>query len=236
MYGLVSAGDPGGMHWIPAAMINNGGGLFDAEGKPSLTGARSMEALDFLSGLVADGSVNPSSAGYASDDARGAFCRGEAAFILNSPGLPNFCGDSADQVGILAPLKGPHGDTGTIYWVNNIMVYKQTEHPDEAMAFLKWWSENQLPLWTEGHAGSLPARRAFQEDEYFQNAPNLAFTIEHYLPVAKPMSAQAGGTFPKLNEIDGDGFLNSLVQEIWQGKPAADAVAPAQAHLEEVMQ
>ena len=173
VYGLVSAGDAGGMHWHPTAMINNGGGLFDAEGKPSLTGERSMEALDFLSGLVADGSVNPSSAGYASDDARGAFCRGEAAFILDSPGLPN---PSAAMRGTRSAScrrsRVRHGDTGTIFWVNNIMVYKQTEHPDEAMAFLKWWSENQLPLWTEGHAGSLPARRAFQEDEYFQSAPN----------------------------------------------------------------
>src|SRR5690606_17394980 len=31
-YGLVSSGDPGGMHWILASAINNGGGLFDDEG------------------------------------------------------------------------------------------------------------------------------------------------------------------------------------------------------------
>jgi multiple sugar transport system substrate-binding protein len=49
------------------------------------------------------------------------------------------------------------------------------------------------------------------------------------------MASTASGTFPELNEIDGDGFLMSMVQQIWQGVPTADAVAPAQAHLEEIM-
>lgn len=235
VYGLVSSGDPGGMHWILAAAINNGGGLFDAEGKPALTGERSVEALEFLAGFVADGSLNPSSAGYKNDDARASFCRGEAAFMLNPPNQAAGCPESADQYGILDPIAGPHGDFGTVYWVNNIMVYKQTEHPEETMAFLAWWSEHQLPLWTEGLASSIPARTAFAADTFFTSNPQTQFTIEAYLPVAKPMSAQVGGTFPALNEIDGDGFLISAMQAIWQGQPVADVVGPAQAHLEDLV-
>lgn len=234
-YGLVSSGDPGGMHWILASSLNNGGGLFDAEGKAGITGERTMEALQFLSDLVADGSVNPASAGYVSDDARGAFFRGEAAFFLGGPGLIGQAGDAAAQIGVLSPLAGPHGDVGTISWVNNVMVYKQTEHPAETLAFLQWWSENASPLWTEGHAGGLPARTAIAADPYFQDNAGIKFVIDNYLPVAKTMSELVGGTFPALNEVDGDGFLMSLVQSIWQGQPLADTVPAAQAHLEEIL-
>lgn len=233
--GLVSSGDSGGMHWILASAINNGGGLFDAEGKPALNGERTTEALQYLTDLVADGSVNPASVGYVNDDARGSFFRGEAGFLLNGPLLPDQAGDIKDQIGTVPPLKALHDDVGTVYWVNNIMVYNQTEHPTETMAFLKWWSDNALPLWTEGHAGNLPARLSIQADPYFQGNPNVKYVIDTYLPIAKTMSAAVGGTFPQLNEIDGDGFLMSLVQSIWQGQPLGDNLATAQAHLEEIM-
>jgi len=234
-YGLVSSGDTGGVHWILASSINNGGGLFDTKGKPAMTDGRAKEALDFLSSFATGKTLNPASAGYTNDDAQASFFRGEAAFFLSSPNLIAAAGDAGAQIGMLPPIAGPHGDKGTIYWVNNVMVYKQTKHPKEALAFLKWWSLNQAPLWKEGHMGSIPARLSFQKDDYFQKNAGLKYAIENYIPVAKPMSAPVGGTFPELNAIDGDGFLASLSQKIWQGAPVADAVGPAQKHLEEIM-
>lgn len=234
-FGLVSSGDSGGMHWILASSINNGGGLFDAEGKAAITSERTTEALQFLSDFAKDGSLNPASAGYVNDDARASLFRGEAAFLLNGPLLPDQAGAVKDQIGIVPPMQGPHGDVGTVYWVNNAMVYNQTEHPAETMAFLEWWSNNALPLWTEGHAGNLPARKSISADAYFQGNPNVKYVLDTYLPVAKTMAAAVGGTFPALNEIDGDGFLMSLVQAIWQGQPIEGAAAGAQAHLEEIL-
>lgn len=234
-FGLVSSGDSGGMHWILASSINNGGGLFDADGNAALNGERTTEALQYLTDLKTDGSVNPASVGYVNDDARGSFFRGEAAFLLNGPLLPDQAGDVKDQIGIVPPMQALHGDVGTVYWVNNIMVYNQTEHPAETMAFLKWWSDNALPLWTEGKAGNLPARQSIQADAYFQDNPSVKYIIDTYLPVSKTMSAAVGGTFPQLNEIDGDGFLMSLMQSIWQGQPLGDNLAAAQSHLEEIM-
>ncbi|SCM74983.1 Extracellular solute-binding protein family 1 [uncultured Pleomorphomonas sp.] len=234
-YGIVSSGDSGGSHWVPTSMINNGSGMFDSERKAAMTSERSMEALDFLGGLVADGSVNPSSTGYTSDDARGSFQRGEAGFILDGPNLPELISDAKNKTAVLPPLKGPHGDLGTVYWVNNIMVYKQSKHPKETMDFLKWWSDNQLSLWTKGDSNGIPARMEYQKDPYFQGRKHVAYIIDNYLPVARPMSAVAGGTFPAMNEVDGDGFLRTLVQKIWQGQSAVDAAREAQAHLEELL-
>ena len=55
-------------------------------------------------------------------------------------------------------MTGPHGEKSTLAFANNIMIYKQTKNPDATKTFLKWWSENELPLWTQGHCGQLPAR------------------------------------------------------------------------------
>ncbi|MCP4549627.1 MAG: sugar ABC transporter substrate-binding protein [bacterium] len=235
VYGLVSSGDTTGSHWVSSITINNGGGLFDAERKAALASDASTEALHFLADLVADGSVNPASAGYSNDDAIGSFVRGEAAFILNSPNLADLAGEAGPNIAVLPPLTSPHGTKGTVYWVNNIMVYRQTEHPEETMTFLKWWSDNQLPLWTEGNGAGLPARMAYQQDAYFTEREQVSDVIAEYLPVAKPMSAVAGGTFPAMNVVDGDGFLRTLIQTIWQGGDVDAAIADAQAHLEDVL-
>lgn len=235
IYGLTSSGDPVGMHWTLAAMINNGGGLFDAERGAALTGERSKEALTFLSSLVADGSVNPASAGYTDDDARGSFYAGKTAFYLGPPNTAAGAADQVANVGVVPPLAGPHGDKGTYGSVNNTMIYKETKHPSEALAFLSWWSDHQLKLFTEGQAAVLPARLSQLTDPAFAKSAQVKQVIEQYVPVGKSIAAQAEGTFPQLNEIDGDGFLMSMVQKIWQGAPVAEAVQPAQDHLVEIM-
>ena len=217
------------------AAINNGGGLFDADRKPAITSERTQEALQFVSSLVKDGSVNPASAGYSYDDSAASFMRGESAFFLDNPNVTSSDNAPKDKIGILPPLKGPHGDLGTFNGANNIMVYKQSKHPKETLKFLRWWSENQLPLWTEGHAGNLPARASMLKDAYFQNNPILKYTADNYIPIGKSLGAAASGTFPQLNVVDGDGFLNSLAQRILQGEDPKGPAQDAQVYLKGIM-
>jgi multiple sugar transport system substrate-binding protein len=236
VYGLVSSGDAGGMHWLPHIAIGNGGGLFNADGTAGLTSERSMEGLGVLAGIVADGSLNPASVGYVNNDAIGSFGRGEAAFLLGVPLTSTQIGGEAEaKIGVVPPMKGAHGDTAVLTFVNNIMAYKQTEHPEQSMKFLKWWSDNALPLWTEGKVGNLPARPSIAADGYFQDNATVKYVLDTLLPVGKTLSQAKGGTFPALNAVDGDGFLVSLTQAIWQGQQLDAAVPPANAHLEELL-
>jgi multiple sugar transport system substrate-binding protein len=234
-YGVVSSGDTGGSHYIYNAILNNGGGLFTPDRKLDLNNPRNLEALQTLSALATDGSVSPASAGYSFDDARSAFLRGEAAFLLDGPGLIDQAGDAASKVGIVPPLAGAHGDKGTIFWVNNIMVYQQTEHPDEVKVFLEWWSKNQKPLWTKGHAGQLPTRKSIAADPYFASNPNLSFIIQNYVPVGKTTATGASGIFPALNEVEGEGVMMTMAQELWQGKDLKGILAKAEPTLEDIV-
>jgi multiple sugar transport system substrate-binding protein len=236
VYGLVSSGDAGGMHWLPYITIANGGGLFNADGTAGLTSEASMAGLRILEGIVADGSLNPASVGYVNNDAIGSFGRGEAAFILGTSLMPTQVPpEAAAQIAVVPPLKGAHGETAALHFVNSIMVYKQSEHPAEAKKFLKWWSDNALPLWVDGKLGSLPTRASIAGDQSFASNEFAQAALTIYEPIAKTLSEAKGGTFPALNAVDGDGFLVSLVQAIWQGQPLDAVVPPANDHLTELL-
>jgi len=235
VYGFVSSGDSEGVHSLFVTSINNGGGLFTEDGKVALSSPRTTEALQFLADLVKDGSVNPASVGYQTYDSATSFFQGKSAFLIEGPNFSAQAGDDQDKIGILPPLKSKSGNVGTNYWINNIMVYKQTTHPKETFAFLKWWSDNELSLWTEGHVSTFPARKDLLKNAYFQNNLKYKYAIDVFAPIAKTIAAQKGGTFPQLNEIDGDSGLQTMMQQLWQGKSLSEIVPPAEARLNEIM-
>lgn len=235
VYGLASSGDTGGTHTAYSAILNNGGGLFNDERELTLQSERNVEALQWLADMVADGSVHPASPGYSSDDKRAAFFQGQAAFTLDNPGLDGAAGpEIAADIGIVPPLSGPHGDQGTIYWINNIMMYEQTENPEEAKVFLKWWSQNQLPLWTEGNTTQMPARQSFVEAAV-GDSENHRYIVDNYLPVGKTTGYSAEGIFPALSEIEGEGVMQTLIQQLWQGRSLADILPPAEERIQEIL-
>lgn len=235
VYGVVASGDTGGTHYAFSAMLNNGGGLFDDERNLTLTSERNIEAMQWLADMVADGSVHPASPGYSSDDRRAAFFQGQAAFAIDNPGLDGAAGaDIAADIGIVPPLEGFHGDQGTIFWVNNIMMYEQTQHPEEAKTFLKWWSQNQLPLWTEGNTTQMPARSSFVDDAV-GDRENYRYIVENYLPVGKTTGYAAEGIFPELSEIEGEGVMQTLIQQLWQGRDLEEIMAQAESRMQDIM-
>ena len=236
-YGYVLAGaENGGVHNILAFTLNNGGGLFTAERGGNLMDERNVEALQFLSDLVASGAVHPASAGYTGDDSLKAFSQGDAAMILSNPGLETRFPDIADQIGILEPLTSPSGEQGTVSWVNNVMLYEQSENKDQAMEFLLWRLDNLLPLWTEGHVTQIPVRQSIADDPYLADNPNMTFIIENWVPVGKGTGALAEGIFPVLNEVEGEGVLQTLAQDLLQGMDVQEAMQKADERLKSIVE
>lgn len=235
-YGMVTAGDSLGEHLLLALILNNGGGLFTKERKLDLSSDRNVEAFGLLADLVKNHDAYPAAAGYSNEDAVSAFSQGKGALFLNSPGLSGRLPKIADKIGVVQPLVGPHGDKGTIFWVNNIMLYKQGKHPAETKIFLAWWSEHQKDLWTKGHNTQLPVRKSFAADPYFQGNAETKFILDNYVPVAKTTATHATEIFPKLNEVEGEGALQSLSQSLLQGKDVNSAVKTAAERLKSVLE
>src|SRR5215469_753033 len=235
-YGLVTPGDTLGSHYLYTLTLNNGGGLFTNDRKPDLESPRNLEAFRFLSDLVQSHCVHPASAGYHDEDAVSAFTQGKGAITLHAPGLGTRLSKISDKVGVLKPLIGPHGDQGTIFCVNNIMLYKQGKHPDEAKIFLEWWSEHEKDLWTKGHVTQLPVRKSFAADPYFQNNAETKFILDNYVPVGKTTAALSTEIFPKLNEIEGEGVMQTFMQNLLQGKDVNASVKQASDRVKSIME
>jgi multiple sugar transport system substrate-binding protein len=233
---MVAAGDTLGEHLLLTLMFNNDGGLFTTDKKLDLISDRNMEALKYIGDLVQAKTVYPASAGYSGEDALSAFTQGKGAFFLTTPGLKARFPKLADQIGVLSPPTGPHGDRGTIYWVNNIMLYKQGKHPAECEFFLEWWSEHEKDLWTKGYVAQLPTCKSFASDPYFQENPETKFILENYLPIAKTTATHATGIFPKLNDVEGEGALQTLSQSLLQGKDVDASVKSAADRLKSIME
>jgi multiple sugar transport system substrate-binding protein len=234
-YGIVAAGDTGGSHYLYTLMLNNGGGLFTSDRKVDLGNERNVEALTFPSELAKTGYIYPASAGYSMDDAVSAFAQGKSAMILWNPGMSIRLPNLADKIGVVQPLAGPHGDHATIYWVNNIMLYQQSKHPNEAKAFLEWWSEHELALWTKGKVSQLPVRASFAKDDYFQSNAEIKFILDNYVPIGETTAAHATSIFPELNEIEGEGVMQTLIQNLLQGKDVTESIKTAAARMKSIM-
>jgi multiple sugar transport system substrate-binding protein len=235
-YGLVTGGDTGGSHLLLTLMFNNGGGLFTTDRKLDLDSDRNMEALQFLADLVKNNDVYPASAGYSSEDALSAFSQGKGALILSNPGLSGRLPKIADKFGVVKPLSGPHGEQGTIFWVNNIMLYKQGKHPAETKLFLEWWSDHEKDLWTKGHVTQLPTRKSFAADPYFQENAETKYILENYIPIAKTTATHGTEIFPKLNDVEGEGALQALTQSLLQGKDVNSSVKTASDRLKSILE
>ncbi len=231
-YGLAFPGNnPSGWQGMFSLLFNNGGGLFNEAGKLDVLSDRNVEAFTFIADLIKDGVVHPGSAGFSDADLTKAFSSGNAAMIIFTPGTEDRVPEIKQNVELLAPMTGPHGDKGTLAFANNIMIYKQTKNPDATKTFLKWWSENSLPIWTEGHCGNLPARTSIAKNAYFQNNVFLKRILDEWVPIGKLTGNKAPGTFPALADIDAGGMLNTMATDILQGKDVKETLQKLEATL-----
>jgi multiple sugar transport system substrate-binding protein len=116
-----------------------------------------------------------------------------------------------------------------------MMIYKQSKHPAEAKEFMKWWSDNNKPLWTEGHSSQLPARKSVAKDDYFQKDEQVKFILDKYVPIGTGTGARYPSSFPELNEIEGEGLMQTLTQELIMGKDPIESMKKADAKIKEIM-
>jgi len=236
VYGQVISGDTLGWHNLMFFLLGNGGGPFTADKKANLASdPRNVEAAQFIANLVKDGSVNPAGPGYISDDALKSYSTGKAALYIANPLLESRVPDIADKIGIIPPLTAPHNDKGSVMWVNNTMIFNSTKHPDEAKQFLKWWTLNNKPLWTEGHVQTLPVVKSLVNDPYIQGNANATYIINNYLPIGKPVATHFEGLFPQLNTFEGDGTLITLNQDLLTGKDPMMSLQKADAAVKKII-
>ena len=59
--------------------------------------------------------------------------------------------------------------------------------------------------------------------------------LDEWVPVAKTTGHPVEGIFPALNEVEGEGVMQTLAQDILQGKDAVESMEKANERFEEIV-
>ena len=218
------------MSWL----VSNGSGVWSEDGKtPDWTNEKNVKVLEFISTLRDEGCFPEGMASYEQADAQKMFLQGNSAMMVDGIGfglqIQEQGDDFAEKVGIMPFPQGPDSDQpGMSAALNAYMVYSSTEYPEEAKAFIKWWSENNLSLWT-GPAGvnASPARISFLEDESYLNNeanPFLYDMVEMWVPAMQSTMYPAASANVAQATVDGERWWRDVSQAILMGEKSPEEI------------
>ncbi|MCU1526868.1 MAG: hypothetical protein JWP75_631 [Frondihabitans sp.] len=212
-------------HTVAALMINNGGGLFAADETPDAVTDRNIETLDFLNELVRKGIIYAGAASYTSTNLATSWTNGSVGMGFNQTGLDKtFPKAEQSDLVVTSPLKGPHGDTGTVYYINPLMMFTTTPSQESSEAFAAWYLSQIHQFWTAGVETDLPVKKSITNLPVIQNNPNLVRAVKEWQPVGKTIGAKAPAAFSALNAVDGGSASATFVQQIIQGQQSSKQI------------
>ena len=207
-------------------LFQNGTGLTNENVEADFTNPKVVETLDFLGQLYGNQYISEGTASYKSADAEKMYCSGTAAMWFGGPpAVLNDYPEIAEVSGIMEPLAGPSGTAQNYIWMNAIMAYTQTEEPDACRAFIKYWIENMLVLWTEGQCSQVPSVSAYSEDAYFQEIWYQKEIAEKVIPTAVPTCYPAAALYPAFSQIEGENYPGQALQAVITGRTDYEAIA-----------
>jgi multiple sugar transport system substrate-binding protein len=197
------------------------------DGQVSVYCDENREAVAFLSRLGEEGCLYPPAAGMTASETFSAFLNGEFCFLITSPAKAEANYDTASfEIGVAEPITSPSGEVGGFFSANNIMIYANSEHKGAAKEFLKYWSANELTMFTQGTASGIPVRSEFYEDPYYSDSRFLTMAFNEFIPIGGNAIWRMTSNFPEANELDGLTEWAALAQGITLGEDA-DALLKA---------
>jgi multiple sugar transport system substrate-binding protein len=232
VYGYVTAANTSnsayGTHTLATFMINNGGGMFDETGKADCLFDRNVEAVEYLLEMSKNKYIDPGSVSYIDTDVYTELKNGRAGMTLGNGTIPQETGGTPTNTpfAVMSPIKGPHGDTGTIQYLKNYQMYTKTPSKAASEKFLQWWNQQfvgKKGFYAQGITAAVPIRKSAIALPEVQADPNLVKIIKEWVPVAKPESARYPHIFSGLATVDNGTAMVQCIQSILQGKTTAKA-------------
>ena len=208
-----------GQQAMLSMMLNNGGGLFDEGGAADCVTARNVEAMDFVREMVAGGMVDPAAVSYTSDNLNTQWKDGHIGLGIHTPGLDAALGEKASgDFVVAAPLKGPHGTTGAMSYVNNLILYKKSPSLQASTTMLTHFVKNMHVLWERGLLGGLPLLKSVADSAAIRTtSPQYGTVIDKWQPVAKTLRERATADSPQIEAVDASAPLLAFAQTMIQG-------------------
>ncbi len=254
-WGLTMSGQPLFVNIAVGELLKtNGGRLFDAQGRPTLTEKPVIELLDFYKKL--NRVLPPGWTGHSYLDTFANMATDKAAMQYQAYGrgvgyiekyAPKEIADP-DHFAVTDKVIGPSGKTPAAQldcepW----MVFKDAKGAGEAVEFLKFFfqDDNYIPYLHSVPIHLLPIKKStYKSPKYADNA-----TIRKWRPWVdmqekyfrndwiKPVLVTDWDDMkrPYLLELMGSGILVDMVLDSVKGMPSAEAAARAQKRVEELL-
>jgi multiple sugar transport system substrate-binding protein len=254
-YGLTMTGQPLFVNIAVGELLKtNGGRLFDAQGRPTLTEKPVIELLDFYKSLNRVLPPGWTTHGYLDTFAN--LATGKAAMLYQAYGrgvgyiekyAPKELADPG-HFAVADKVVGPSGRTPAAQldcepW----MVFKDAKGAGEAVDFLKYFfrDENYVPYLHSVPIHLLPIKKSTYRNPQYADDP----TIKKWRPWVdmqekyfrndwiKPVLVTGWDDMqkPYLLEVMGSGILVDMVLDSVKGMPSAEAAAKAQKRVEELL-
>ena len=210
------AGNSVGSQVLISLMINNGGGLFDKDQKPDAVTDANIAAMDFVRELIAVGAVAPGAASFTADNVFEQWTSKKVGMGWHTAGLQHTLKDT--DIVVASPVTGYSGDTGTLGYVNNLMMYTNTPSQEGSEAFLTNYLDTMKAYWDKKLIESLPVLKSIVASDAFQSDAEWVKIVAEWQPVGKPLSWQSASLFADLAAVDGGQGLQQFTQTILGGQ------------------
>ena len=132
---------------------------------------RNIESMDFVRQMVSEGIIDPGSVSYTTDNLNTQWAKGKVALGFNSAALLSQAAAVADDLEVVSPIAGPHGDKATLHFVNSIMMYTKTPSQDASEAFMTYYFKNIHQYWDAGLVGGVPVLKSITDSDGVQEEP-----------------------------------------------------------------
>jgi multiple sugar transport system substrate-binding protein len=236
VYGFAANGNASGgnaFQMITGFMINNGGGIFDEEGKPNLVTPANLEALQFIEENIRKGYVDPGAISYTATNSNSQWKAEKFGMGIDVPGLAaNVGGSSTADLVVGDPLTSASGKKGALYFPNNIMMYKNTPSQKDSEAFLTYYYKNMAQLWTKKTGIGLPVLKSIAATPEFRSDPNQVKIVDVWQPISKTWAAPGGtALFSNVSYVDSTTPMNTFMQNVLSGKSPKESLTTLQTTL-----
>lgn len=217
-YGFITSGTDNTAYWdFLYWSVNNGGHYLNDNMEAEMANERNVEAGEFLRKLYNEGLMPEGTPGYTGSDSHAMFLDGTAAMLVSAPTIIDEAKSVGleDSIGILDGLMSPGGLDQQVGSFNGIFVYKDSEHIQETLDFVKWYLENNERLWTEGGMGPMPVVKSIFENEYFKEDKLYNSLIEKIMPKTVLQGYPYTHYTLEMDLMDSEQYYKEIIQSIY---------------------
>lgn len=184
------------------SLVQMGVTLVDQEGKAAFNSPQGKAAFQYWVNLYQQGLLPREALTQGHRHGIDLYQSGETAFLASGPEFLNTIARNAPQVAQASAI-APQitGDTGKKnVAVMNVVVPRVSQHPDAAVKFALFLTNDENQLAFAKEANVLPSTKQALADSYFQNVPDTASTVERSRVISAKQLQQAEILTPTLRD------------------------------------